>query len=77
MVRARFAEGKPYGVVVIAEGLAEFLPAEEIKKCIPEDQFRRAETGSLRSFPGLAVEFLGATGPAGGRTCQAGVRQGA
>jgi 6-phosphofructokinase 1 len=57
MVRVRFAEGKPYGVVVIAEGLAEFLPAEEIKKCIPEDQFRALKPDPFGHFPVSQLNF--------------------
>lgn len=57
MVRTRFAEGKPYGVVVIAEGIAEFLPAEEIKKCIPEDQFRALKPDPFGHFPVSQLSF--------------------
>ncbi|MCS7238340.1 MAG: 6-phosphofructokinase [Thermoguttaceae bacterium] len=57
MVRTRFAEGKPYGVVVIAEGLAEFLPADEIKKCIPEDQFRALKPDPFGHFPVSQLNF--------------------
>lgn len=57
MVRTRFAEGKPYGVIVIAEGLAEFLPTEEIKKCIPEDQFRALKPDPFGHFPVSQLSF--------------------
>ncbi len=57
MVRTRFNEGKPYGVIVLAEGLAEFLPADEIQKCIPEDQFRALKPDPFGHFPVSQLNF--------------------
>jgi len=61
-VKARYAEKKPYGVLVVAEGLAEFLPLEEIKKCIPEDQFRALKPDTFGHFPVSQLNFVSRLG---------------
>jgi 6-phosphofructokinase len=50
-VVARQEEGKSYGVVVMAEGLAEFLPLEEIHKCLSEDEYLNLKPDSFGHFP--------------------------
>ncbi len=59
------AEGKPFGVVVLAEGLAEFLPFEEIEG-VPRDEHGHIAIAKLnlaRFFSDLvAVEYGKQTG---------------
>ncbi len=44
----RLALGRPHGVAIVAEGFMEFVPAEEIQKILPHQEFERDEHGHLR-----------------------------
>lgn len=54
---AREKHGKQFGVVVVAEGMAEFLPVEELKKCITDDEFRTLEPDPHGHYPVSQVPF--------------------
>jgi 6-phosphofructokinase 1 len=57
LVIARDAEGKPYGVVLMAEGLAEFLPLEEIHKTLSEDEYVSLKPDSFGHFPVSQLKY--------------------
>lgn len=59
---ARIREGKPYGVMVIAEGVGEYLPLQEIKKCISEDEWERLKPDSFGHFPVSQLKFTSRIG---------------
>jgi 6-phosphofructokinase len=61
-VIARIDEGKPYGVIVMAEGLAEFLALAEIEKCISRDEYEALEPDSFGHFPVSQLKFTGRVG---------------
>ncbi len=61
-VMARIHEGKPYGVIVMAEGLGEYLPQEEIHKCIAEDEYVALKPDSFGHFPVSQMKFTGRVG---------------
>ncbi|MHB8897834.1 MAG: 6-phosphofructokinase [Thermoguttaceae bacterium] len=54
---ARDAEGKGYGVVLMAEGLAEFLPLEEIHQTLSEDEFHSLKPDSFGHFPVSQLKY--------------------
>jgi len=56
-VLVRLEEGKPYGVIVMAEGIGEFLPLEEIHKCVSDDEYRKLEPDSFGHFPVSQLKF--------------------
>jgi 6-phosphofructokinase 1 len=62
VIEAREREGKKYGVVVLAEGMAEFLPAEEIKNCLPADEYQRLRLDEFGHFPVSQTKFTGRVG---------------
>lgn len=57
LVIAREAEGKGYGVVLMAEGLAEFLPLEEIHKTLSEDEYKSLKPDSFGHFPVSQLKY--------------------
>ncbi len=57
LVIARDAEGKGYGVVLMAEGLSEFLPVEEIHKALSEDQYHSLKPDSFGHFPVSQLKY--------------------
>jgi 6-phosphofructokinase 1 len=59
VILAREKEGKSYGVVVLAEGIAEFLPAEEIKNCLPAEEYQRLRLDEFGHFPVSQLKFSG------------------
>lgn len=59
LILAREKEGKKYGVVVLAEGIAEFLPAEEIKNCLPADEYQRLKLDEFGHFPVSQLKYTG------------------
>ncbi len=61
-VIARTTEGKEYGVVLMAEGLAEFLPLEEIHSCLPEIEYRQLKADEFGHFPVSQLKFSGRIG---------------
>jgi 6-phosphofructokinase 1 len=62
VVLAREKEGKNYGVIVLAEGIAEFLPVEEIKNCLPADEYQRLQLDEFGHFPVSQTKFSGRFG---------------
>ena len=56
---AREKEGKPYGVVVMAEGLAEYLPLSDIHQCLPEGEYKRLISDEFGHFPVSQLKFTG------------------
>lgn len=57
LIIARDAEGKGYGVVLMAEGLAEFLPLEEIHKTLSEDEYKSLKPDSFGHFPVSQLKY--------------------
>ena len=62
VILAREREGRGYGVIVLAEGIAEFLPAEEIKNCLPADEYQRLQLDEFGHFPVSQTKFSGRLG---------------
>ena len=62
VILAREKEGKKYGVIVIAEGIAESLPVEEIKMCLPSDEYQRLQLDEFGHFPVSQTKFSGRFG---------------
>jgi 6-phosphofructokinase 1 len=58
-VIAREDEGNRFGVIVIAEGIAEFLPLEELRECLPDSEFRALEPDTFGHFPVSQTKFTG------------------
>jgi 6-phosphofructokinase 1 len=61
-VIARIQEDKPYGVIIMAEGLAEFLPLAEIERCVSHDEFINLKPDSFGHFPVSQLKFSGRVG---------------
>ena len=61
-VIARIQEGKPYGVILMAEGLAEFLSLSEIEKCVSHDEYMNLKPDSFGHFPVSQLKFSGRVG---------------
>lgn len=61
-VLARLDEGKPYGVIVMAEGLAEYLPLVEIGKCVSRDEYLNLKPDAFGHFPVSQLKFSGRIG---------------
>jgi 6-phosphofructokinase 1 len=59
---ARDRKGKHYGVVVMAEGLAEYLPLSEIRKCLSEDEYSQLKPDEFGHFPVSQLKFSGRIG---------------
>ncbi|NLX95718.1 MAG: 6-phosphofructokinase [Rhodopirellula sp.] len=57
MMEARHREGKPYGVIVMAEGLGEYLPLDVIQTCVSEVDFRCLEPDEFGHFPVSQLKF--------------------
>lgn len=56
---AREKEGKSYGVVVFAEGMGEYFPLEELRKCVSEEEFAQLEPDPFGHFPVSQIKFTG------------------
>lgn len=54
---ARDRDEKPYGVIVMAEGLAEFLPLAEIRNCLPEEEYKHLKADEFGHFPVSQLKF--------------------
>ena len=54
---ARDNEGKSYGVVVMAEGIGEYLPLTEIRKCLSEDEYRKLKPDEFGHFPVSQLKY--------------------
>jgi 6-phosphofructokinase len=62
VILAREREGKKYGVIVMAEGIAEFLPQDEIRKCLSEDEYLKLKLDEFGHFPVSQTKFTGRVG---------------
>lgn len=56
---ARENEGKGYGVVIFAEGMGEYFPLEELRKCVSEEEFAELEPDPFGHFPVSQLRFTG------------------
>ncbi|MDO4558591.1 MAG: 6-phosphofructokinase, partial [Planctomycetia bacterium] len=56
-VMARMKAGMDYGVIVMAEGIAEFLPLSDIRECVSESEFRSLEPDSFGHFPVSQLKY--------------------
>ncbi len=54
---ARDKVGKPYGVIAMAEGLAEYLPLSEIHHGLAEDEFRALAPDEFGHFPVSQLKY--------------------
>ncbi|NUQ62997.1 MAG: 6-phosphofructokinase [Pirellulales bacterium] len=57
MMEVRHREGKPYGVIVMAEGLGEYLPLDVIHTCVSEEEYRSLEPDEFGHFPVSQLKF--------------------
>ena len=57
VLQAREAEGKNSFVAVISEGLAEFLPLQEIKMCVSDDEYRSLKPDTFGHFPVSQLKY--------------------
>jgi 6-phosphofructokinase 1 len=57
LVIAREKEGKKAFVAIISEGVAEFLPQEEIKKCISMDEYQSLKPDTFGHFPVSQLKY--------------------
>ena len=55
--QARDREGKSYGVVAMAEGLAEFLPQAEIRECLSQSAYEHLKPDAFGHFPVSQLKF--------------------
>jgi 6-phosphofructokinase len=56
-MEAREKEGRPYGVVVMAEGIAEYVPQAQMREFVSERQYRALKPDSFGHFPVSQVKF--------------------
>jgi 6-phosphofructokinase len=56
---ARENEGNRFGVIVMAEGIAEFLPLAELRECLSESEYRALEPDTFGHFPVSQLKFTG------------------
>ncbi len=56
-VVARKADDKNYGVIGVAEGIGEYLPLEEIRCCVSEDEYHSLEPDSFGHFPVSQLKY--------------------
>ena len=56
-VAARLAEGKKYGVISVAEGIGEYLPLDEIRCCVSEDEYVSLEPDTFGHFPVSQLKY--------------------
>jgi len=61
-LQARDREGKSYGVVAMAEGLAEFLPQGEIRECLSQSAYEHLKPDAFGHFPVSQLKFTGRIG---------------
>ena len=57
MILAREEENKTSFVVIIAEGLAEYLPLTEIKMCVSDDEYRSLKPDTFGHFPVSQLKY--------------------
>jgi ATP-dependent phosphofructokinase / diphosphate-dependent phosphofructokinase len=58
-VVAREKEGNRFGVIVVAEGMAEFLTQAEMRECLSESEYRSLEPDPHGHFPVSQLKFTG------------------
>jgi len=56
-MEVRAGQGKWYGVIVMAEGLGEYLPLSEIQHCVSEEEYKGLEPDSFGHFPVSQLKF--------------------
>ncbi len=56
-MEARQREGKPYGVIVMAEGIGEYLPLDVILGCVSEEEYRGFDLDEFGHFPVSQLKF--------------------
>jgi 6-phosphofructokinase 1 len=56
-MEVRAKQGKWYGVMVLAEGLGEYLPLSEIQHCVSGEEYRSLEPDSFGHFPVSQLKF--------------------
>jgi 6-phosphofructokinase 1 len=61
-ILAREQEGKKSFVAVVAEGIAEYLPLEEIHNCLSEDEYRSLKPDTFGHFPVSQLKFTSRLG---------------
>ncbi|MDR3110979.1 MAG: 6-phosphofructokinase [Planctomycetaceae bacterium] len=57
VIQAREAEGKKSFVMIISEGLAEYLPLSEIKMCVSEDEYKNLKPDTFGHFPVSQLKY--------------------
>ena len=57
VILAREAMGNESFVAIISEGIAEFLPIAEIRKCISDDEYRSLKPDSFGHFPVSQLKY--------------------
>jgi 6-phosphofructokinase 1 len=58
-IQARDAEGNKCGVIVVAEGMAEFLPLAELRECLSESAYKELKPDTFGHFPVSQLKFTG------------------
>lgn len=61
-LQARDREGKNYGVIVVAEGLAESFPRSELRECLVQSAFESLKPDTFGHLPVSQVKFSGRIG---------------
>jgi 6-phosphofructokinase 1 len=56
-IQARREEGKSYGVIVVAEGMAEYLPQAEIRECLSQSEYVAMKADEFGHFPVSQLKF--------------------
>lgn len=58
-IQAREKEGKSYGVIVLAEGMAEFLSQAEIQECLSQSAYQTLKPDTFGHFPVSQLKITG------------------
>ena len=58
-VLARERDGNRFGVIVVAEGMAEFLSQAEMRQCLSDSEYRTLEPDPHGHFPVSQLKFTG------------------
>jgi 6-phosphofructokinase 1 len=61
-IQARDREGKNYGVIVMAEGLAEYFPQSELRECLSQSAYAALKPDTFGHFPVSQLKFSGRLG---------------
>jgi 6-phosphofructokinase 1 len=61
-ILARDRDGKNFGVIVLAEGIAEFLPQNVIRECLSESAYKGLEVDTFGHFPVSQLKYSGDLG---------------